>query len=473
MKNFLLYLSIIVAVGMGGIFIIKTHVNAEEVATISDSIPEIYIRAINPGYSVGGKSNVGEIIEISRKNPSDTPISLAGINIRYTNSSGEQVLAEFPEYSYLSGENLLLRLASSPGSELANLTYKVKNSSSGLTQSSGPVTLTRNEEILDSVCWEDGVEGCYRKFKSGSGESLVRNLETGEFEFSISYEPKYNPESYYIEDSGMGSAETTTGVSQCRGMEFSEILSYYESSKSEQFVELYNRSSEQIKLDGCILRYKNKNHVLSGIVPAEGYHVYYPEKAGFALTKNPNSSNTLELIDTDGAVLDKLEYPNGQRKGTAYAFIGYDGSGKEIWRLTYAPTPGSPNNYQEYKTCEEGKVINKETGNCVKVSVAATKVCKEGQYLNPLTGRCKKIETQTEKTCKEGYYLNPETNRCRKIKENKGADYSLEPETTETTTSFVAIYAVLGVLGLGLVYLIYEYRSSIRKLFYKVFRRFR
>ena len=69
--------------------------------------------------------------------------------------------------------------------------------------------------------------------------------------------------------------------------------------------------------------------------------------------------------------------------------------------------------------------------------------------------------------------MNPETGRCRKIVENKGADYSLKPEEYEEKSSFVAIYAVLGVLGIGLGYLIYEFRREIAKLFGKVFRRFR
>ena len=171
MKKFLLYLFTIFMVGIGGL-LIKIHVNAED-AYINETIPDIYIKAINPGYTIDGKSNVGEMIEIARKN-SDEMMSLADITISYTNASGEQTLVEFSEYSYMVGETLLLRLASSPGSELANLTYKVKGTSSGLTQSSGPVVLEKGGEAMDAVCWVDGQEGCYRKVKSGSGESLVR-----------------------------------------------------------------------------------------------------------------------------------------------------------------------------------------------------------------------------------------------------------------------------------------------------------
>ena len=424
-------------------------------------LPELYIKAVNPGYSVGGINNVGEMIEIARNN-SDSPISLAGIAVGYTNSSGNfSTLLEFPENSWMTGESILLRLASSPGAELASLKY-----TKTLAFKAG-ITLMRGDEVIDEVCWT-GKEGCAKEFKSSSPTTLVRNLETLEFEHLTEYEPQYDEKSYYVEEVP---DEKEPVVSQCKGLEFSEILSYYDTSKTEQFIELHNGSSEQILLDGCQIRYKNKMYGLNGVVKADEYAVYLPQL--FSLTKNPTNSNLLEIIDTNGEVVDALSYPNGQRKGTAYAWIGYDKKGEELWRVTYAPTPGAPNNFQEFKTCEEGKVINEATGNCVKVTKTTKKVCKAGYYLNATTGRCRKITTVTEKVCKEGYYLNPETNRCRKIKENNGANYELKPEEYTEESSFVALYAVLGVVGVGLVYLIFEFRKEIRKLFGKVFQRFR
>lgn len=419
---------------------------------ISDDIPEIYIKAINPGYKVDDKNNVGEMIEIARIS-TDEPLALAGFTIGYTNSSGNwATIFEFPEDSWMKGETIVLRLASAPDSDQAAATY-----TKTLAMSAG-LDLRKQDEVIDEVCWT-GKKGCYKEFKSANPTTLVRNLKTGEFEHIDEYEPKYDEESYYVEvvkeEEGYGQV-----ASQCKGVQFSEILTYYETLKSEQFIELYNTGAEQVLLDGCQIRYKNKNHMLKGIMVAEGYYVYYPE--GFNLTKNPVNANTLELIDVDGTVVDSLVYPNGQRKGAAYAFVGYDYNGEEIWRVTYAPTPGTANNYQEFRTCEAGKVINEATGNCVKVTTVAAKVCKEGQYLNILTGRCKKYETASEKTCKEGYYLNPDTNRCRRIAENKGADYGLQPESYEEQSSFVALYAVLGVAGVGAAYLVYEFRHEIK-----------
>ncbi len=457
MKKFLVFTRIILGIVISGCVLNVSLVHAEE----NDILPEIYIKAVNPGYTVDGVSNVGEMIEIGRKK-SDTPISLAGLTIGYTNASGNfAVLAEFPEYSWMTGESILLRLASSPEHELAAMNY-----AKTLAFKAGPLVIMRGEEILDSVCWT-GKDECLSEFKSANPTTLVRNEETGNFEHMVGYEPVYKSENYTVEnDDGYGEAK-----SQCVGLKFSEILSYYDDFQAEQFVEFYNSSAEQILMTGCQIKYKNKFYPLEGVIKPEEYFARY--LTDFSVTKNPNNSNVLELVDVSGTIVDKLEYFNGQRKGTSYVFIGYGADGNTIWRTTYAPTPGEPNNYQEFKTCEAGKVINEATGNCVKITTVEEKVCAEGQYLNPLTGRCKKIETTTSKTCKEGYILNEETGRCKKITENTGADYSLVKEVYEEKTSFVALYAVFGVVVVGLGYVIYEFRCEIAKLFRKVFRRSR
>ncbi len=423
------------------------------------SLPELFIKAVNPGYTVGGVANTGEMIEI--KSSSDKMISLAGATVGYTNSSGNHsVLYEFPENSWITGESILLRLASSPGSGLAAVNY------TKTIAMKGELYLALGDDVLDSVCFT-GKAGCYKDFKSSNPTVLARNEKTGLFEHVGEYEPNYDEKSYYVEEvkdeEGYGEA-----YGHCRGLEFSEILSYYETAQSEQFIEVHNNASWQISLDGCTIRYKNKKYKLSGVVEADGYFVYFP--VGFSLTKNPTNSNLVELVDEDGAVIDSLEYLNGQKKGTSYAMLGYDEAGGEIWRTTFLVTPGAPNGFQEFKTCEEGKVINVATGNCVKMMRASVKTCPAGQYLNILTGRCKKKESSEIKQCKEGYYLNPETGRCKKIKENVGEKFEIKPEEYEEKSSFVALYIVIGVVVVGLGFLVFQFRHEIRKLWRRVFR---
>lgn len=440
---------------------VKNDENDDEDDEAEWGRPELLIKAINPGYKVDKVNNVGEMIEFARGESSDTPILLAGAAVGYTNTSGNfSILFEFPENSWMTGESILLRLASSPGSELANATYKKT------LAMSAKIELILDGEVIDEVCYT-GKTGCYQSFSSATPTTLVRDLETGEFKHESEYEPEFAIENYELKTEETEVEEVK--IPQCAGLEFSEILSYYEADPAEQFIELYNPNAEEIELDGCKIRYKNKEYVLAGTVEAEGYFVYYPE--GFKLTKNPVNTNTVELIDTDESVVGVLEYPNGQKKGTAYALVGHNEGGAEIWAATYDPTPGAANNYQRFRTCTEGKVINEATGNCVKVVSLAEKVCKDGYHLNILTGRCNKDEEVEEKTCKEGYYLNPETNRCRKIQENTGADYGVVAEEYEESSAFVAIVAVGGVVAVGLVYLIWEFREEIGKMWRKMLRK--
>ena len=454
MKKFSIFLIIFVGITFGT-FLAYQNVVAE-------GLPEIFIRAVNPGYTIDGVSNVGEMIEIGRKN-SDAEFLLAGWSISYMNSSGNATeLVDLSKYIWTSGETILLQLASSPGSELAQVRY-----SKTLAFKAGPLNLVHDGAVVDSVCWT-GKDNCNSPFDSKNPTTLVRDLDTGIFGHMSSYYP--TGDGILKEISTEEPKDVSEGVSQCKGVVFSEILSYYEILQSEQFVELFNSGHESVILDGCLIKYKNKFYPLSGMIAAEGYMANFLEN--LKLTKNPTTSNVLELIDADGTVLDKLIYPNGQRKGAAYALIGYDASGGEIWKVTYAPTPGEPNNYQEFRTCEEGKVINETTGNCVKITSVMEKICGEGKYLNILTGRCKKYETEKgPKECKEGYYYNEETGRCRKLKENNGADYALVPETFEESSNFVALNLVLLVLGIGGVYIIYEFRHEILKILKKVTKR--
>ena len=438
------------------VFIITLNIHAFSHQTFA-TVPEIYIKAINPGYTIDGQANVGEFIELGRAPGATTPFSLAGFVLSYTNSSGNSViLEEFPEWSWMTGESILLRLASSPESGLADLTYEKT-----LALKAGPLMLTKDETIYDRVCW-NGKAGCLTEFKSANPTTLVRDLETNEFTHQTTYSPQYDmlapgyqiipPEPEPVTDPDptpeVPLDEPDSVQPKCAGIEFSEIYTYYESDQSEQFIELYNSSPEAIDLEGCQIKYKSKFYPLIGTVEPGNYYVR--EASDFTLTKNPVRSNLIEIVDADGSVAASLTYPTGQKKATSYAKFE-DGE----FKTTYDVTPGAANIYQKYRSCEEGKVINEATGNCVKAATA-------------------KAATSTTKTCAEGQYLNPLTGRCNKIKTNTGADYAItstsEPINNEKA-NFIAITAVISVAVLGLAFLIFEFRFEIKKFCGKVFQR--
>ncbi|MBQ7802604.1 lamin tail domain-containing protein [Candidatus Saccharibacteria bacterium] len=439
----------------------------EDVPEEEPGIPgNVVLKSFNPGFS-----DEGEFLELGKL--SETSLSLAGLSVIYVTSTGrEYTVFDFLEGYTMVGESLLMRLASSSEvqeaedfHEVADLTY-----TRNMSQSKGKIKLLFEEEVIDSICWGLDEDGCFPAFNSRTPTTLVRNFSAEEVEdlfvHTENYVPTFNPE-----EPGLLIEEIPEEVIEpkCRSLEFSEILTYFETSSSEQFIEFFNRSEEPAEISGCFLRYKNHNYPLSGEVTANGFKTFYPAAEwNLTLTKNPTSTNTLEIIDADGEVVDSLRYSTGQRKGVALAMVGFRSDGSENWVQTFSPTPNAENFYQQFRTCPIGKVINLETGNCVnETSLTSTlAACPEGKYRNPLTGRCKSYATTasaTLKPCAEGYERNPATGRCRKIVTNDGADYELKTETFEEKSEFVAIWAIVAIIVVGLIYILFQYKDEIQE----------
>lgn len=454
---------------------------------------DLIFRAVSPGYTEetpsGKSSNVGEFIELL--NLTDAPLALAGYSIVYTGSGAPATVFTFPEDSFLVGKHLLLRYDNpkDPDVSQSDLTYRI--GSSGMIQSKGLLELLHEGETdpVDSVCWGNIGNDCAKAFSSTTKGALVRDLELGDFGPSpilhtIDFE--IDPENLILPIEEEPDPEEPEVIPpQCRGLEITELLTYYTTSQSEQFIEFFNPTAEPIDMDGCKISYKNKKYDLSGSVPSGGYYAYYPNSQ-FSLTKNPTNPLVLAVIDTDGEAVDEISYPNGQKKSTSFAKI-FDSDGGESWQITYATTPGSENVYQKFRSCEEGKIINEATGNCVKATTlkdataavlksstsAALAPCPEGKYRNPLTNRCKSIETASTslKECAEGYERNPETNRCRKITSastNNGADYAITPTEHSNQTVFVGIGIVLIIISLGGIYIVLQFRHEIARACRKI-----
>lgn len=383
----------------------------------------------------------------------------------------------------MAGKHLLLRYYGAPERDAADANYK-----GGLAMAAGPLQLLYDGEVVDEICWT-GKDDCATAFKNENKTgtvfrtTLVRNLYSGEFEHVRveDYKPEFDatrPSLVLPLEPDEEEPPEENLEPQCRGLEFSELLTYYANDKTEQFIELFNPTSSEIRLDGCVINYKKKNYELTGKVGAGEYLAIY-QSGLFAMTKNPSSPIPLALIDVNGEVVDEMAYGNGQKKSTTYAKV-YDDNGNESWQITYAPTPNAENIYQKFRNCEEGKIINEATGNCVKItsvkssssakssSSSVLAPCPEGKYRNLLTGRCKKIETassSTLKECAEGYERNPETNRCRKVKTpNEGAEYALVPNTrSENKTVFVGIGIVVIIVTIGLFYVGLQFRHEIAR----------
>ena len=431
------------------------------------TLSDLIIRALNPGYTIDGARDVGEFIELERT--TDAPLSLTGYSLRYTNASGTSTtIFTFADGSVMTGETLLLRLARTAGEQTSDAVYTTT-----LAMSAGPLELLHHDTVVDQICWT-GRDDCADEFVSSNPTSLVRSDPAADFIHLSDYTPTYDPTQPSLVLPAETDPEQPEAVitNSCAGLFFTEILSYYTDSAAEQFVELHNPTDQPVSLAGCSLAYKNKTYSLPhDTIAAQSYYAFYPSTIDLALTKNPTTSNDLELRDADGALVDTLTYLHGQKKSTSYALV-YDGNGEGLWQQTYAPTPAAENIYQQFRSCPTGKVINPATGNCVKAASASTEVsdCPPGKYRNPLTNRCKTIETEaTLKPCAEGYERNPETNRCRKITaENDGASFALAPTPTSDHSTFVAMGIVGLIVAVGLFYVLFQFRLELARALRKL-----
>ena len=465
--------------------------DAEELEVEEEEVFEdrIFIKAYNPGYA---KDEIGEFLEIGGKYKGDSFL-LADFSIKYMDSSGNLTdIYVFSETLEMVGESLLLRLQSSPEVKEVGVENYEKVSdliySKNMSKTSGRIFITKkvdesNDEIVDSLCWglkdEDVREGetCYVTFKDST--TLVRNEDAEEmddlFIHTENYLPSFDSEKpNIIKKIKIDKDEDEVIIPKCREIVFSEILTYFETTNLEQFIEIFNQGDEIIDLEGCMFKYKNKRYGLFGEIHSGELKTFYPVvDFKFSLTKNPTSSNMIEILDTDDKVVDRIVYYSGQRKGVSLAQFGYNSSGEEQWLQTYSPTPGEENNYQQYKTCQVGKVINPETGNCVSETTLdkTLEACPEGKYRNPLTNRCKSyamVASAELKPCADGYERNPATGRCKKIVDNSGALYPIETENFEEKSKFVALYAVIGVLAIGMGYILFQFKDELKiKLFRK------
>lgn len=299
--------------------------------------------------------------------------------------------------------------------------------------------------------------------------------------------------------------DTNKAVQFCQALVLSEI------SSIEQWIEIYNKSDLTIlpaNMVDCQIGIqsgdtktggiRNYNyHKISSFLNFSSIDKYEYMVLDLTKTESKNKllPNSSSIKDRSVIMADnEVDYDYGaiyksQKEGTSLSYFA-DG-----WKVTYLPTPGEENKYQQYQTCEPGKHINEVTGNCVKdvdppaecpegqyrnpetgrcKKYPEEKVlaeCPEGQYRNPLTNRCKKIASDDDlMPCAEGYERNPETNRCRKIRSTDSAEYAVDPygENSENYT-----WAIIGAVGIGVIGLLIalQFRHEIAQGFAKIGKR--
>jgi len=118
-------------------------------------------------------------------------------------------------------------------------------------------------------------------------------------------------------------------------------------SGRDEYIEIYNRSDEDVDLSGWILKdaAKASKYVFpeKSVVKAGKYLAVYKREYKFAL--NNSGKETVQLIGSDGVVVSQMEY-TGSKKDVSYNFDG------EKWRKSRYLTPGKENVFDDIEGFE-------------------------------------------------------------------------------------------------------------------------
>lgn len=180
----------------------------------------------------------------------------------------------------------------------------------------------------------------------------------------------------------------------------------------DEFIELFNPTSQEVSLKGYSLHTGSKFYVFnSQTIPAGGYLVVYSATTKLALV---NAGSIINLQDPAGKLLDEAAYEDAPT-GASWAKFGG-------WSWTTKPTPGS-NNHNEPATQETKP----------KSAAAAKSTTKSAA----------KVKASTAKSA------------AAKAEPN---DHNAQT----ATDSPLGRWLLIGLAGFTIMYAIYEYRYDLR-----------
>lgn len=133
----------------------------------------------------------------------------------------------------------------------------------------------------------------------------------------------------------------------------SEVMTASDTNSSQEFVELYNSSADELSLEGWSVEYKSsastdtasnwsRKAYLHGTIPGSGFYLlapktFYADADSDWVSSMATSAGHIRLKDAQGVVVDKLGYGSGANAPESISAPGLD-AGKSLERL-----PGSKN----------------------------------------------------------------------------------------------------------------------------------
>ncbi|MDR0232490.1 MAG: lamin tail domain-containing protein [Dysgonamonadaceae bacterium] len=160
-----------------------------------------------------------------------------------------------------------------------------------------------------------------------------------------------------------------------------------EYGRTSGWIELHNTGYGKVNVAGCVLKINGEKFKIpqgnpATIIPTKGYLVFFadgaPNRGPFHTNFTLEDTNFIELFDTDGKLIDRLEFnPTDMLDGVSFGWFE-EHDGKEKLKLLPAITPGSTNNTEEKISRSESFRQADPTGailtliNIVIVAIALT-----------------------------------------------------------------------------------------------------
>ncbi len=388
--------------------------------------------------SMGSSTDAGDEYIVWHNN-SSAPIDISGWAIQYksaTGSSWSKKATVVPSTSLDAHDDYVFATIVEADAKLA----------SGLAQAGGNIRIINNSgQVIDQLAWGNGDSpeghgapvcdpGEFLRRKNSQDGLVASDSDDNAADFEVASLSATAPVANSDTATESQNSATTSSPSQSTEVIINELLPDPVSPLSDakdEFIELFNTSSQSINLTSWVLVDKSDHKYTIGNVEIAGYGyaVFYSKDTKISLN---NTGDEIRLMSPNGNVIDTSPNYGNAKPGLSWGLV--DGS----WAWTVDATPGSVNSAAITPATETTAVANAKS----KAKTTKAKVAAKSPAAKKIAAAKKAANTANA----------------------SGAEAESESKSNLPWWSWLLITLGVGTIGYGL----YEYRPEIKLFYHKL-----